>query len=274
NDRLAVYIDRVRYLEGENNRLSSQVTTVEEKYEREVRSTKEFYESEINNLRSSLDNIAAEKAQLVLELQHAHADKTDCQKKLSRKEKELVAEEKKSLNLESRNQELQNEFNRLKIENQRLEDKIKDISLENRSLSDLLEAAKKESDDKTLKITDLQNRLQTLKEELSFKETIHEKELSDSRIFKTVEISTIDSSIREDYDQKLADSLRELRDQYESQMKLNSEEIVSMYERKLFDLQKELDQKLKSTQGKEEAARTIKTKVEYLSSKVSELETQ
>ncbi|XP_055937614.1 lamin Dm0-like [Argiope bruennichi] len=274
NDRLAVYIDRVRYLEGENNRLSSQVTTVEEKYEREVRSTKEFYESEINNLRSSLDNIAAEKAQLVLELQHAHADKVECQKKLSKKEKELASEEKKSLNLESRNQELQNEVNRLKIENQRLEEKIKDISMENRSLSDLLDMAKKESDDKTLKITDLQNRLQTLKEELTFKETIHEKELSDSRIFKTVEISTIDSSIREDYDQKLADSLRELRDQYESQMKINSEEIVSMYERKLFDLQKELEQKLKSTQGKEEETRTIKTKVEYLSSKVSELETQ
>ncbi|GFR17864.1 lamin Dm0 [Trichonephila clavata] len=274
NDRLATYIDRVRFLEGENNRLISQVTSVEEKFEREVRNSKEVYESEITGLRGSLDHIAQEKAQILLELKNLKNEKAEIQKKLTKKEKDLAAEEKKSNSFENRNQELQNEISRLLHENQRLEEKIKDATHENQTLSDILSAVKAESDGKTLKITDLENRIQTLKEELAFKETIHERELSDSRILKTVEISSIDTSVREDYDQRLADSLRELRDQYETQMKLSSEEIISIYERKLFDLQKDYDHKLKSTQGKDEEVRTIKTKIDYLSSKVSELETQ
>lgn len=59
------------------------------------------------------------------------------------------------------------------------------------------------------------------------------QELSDSRIMKTVEISTLDSSVREDYDQRLADTLKDLRDQYETQMKMSSEEIISIYEKKV-----------------------------------------
>lgn len=81
NDRLATYIDRVRFLEGENNRLGSQVTTIEEKYEREIRNTKEVYEKEIFNLRTGIDVTANEKAQALLELKNLKADLAENKKK-------------------------------------------------------------------------------------------------------------------------------------------------------------------------------------------------
>lgn len=81
NDRLATYIDRVRFLEGENNRLGSQVTTIEEKYEREIRNTKEVYEKEIFNLRTGIDVTANEKAQALLELKNLKANLAENQKK-------------------------------------------------------------------------------------------------------------------------------------------------------------------------------------------------
>lgn len=57
--------------------------------------------------------------------------------------------------------------------------------------------------------------------------------MSESRVLKTTEISEIDQSFRDNYEQKLAETLRDLRDQYESEMKVNREEIINLYETKV-----------------------------------------
>lgn len=68
NDRLATYIDRVRFLETENNRLSLQVHTSQETVSREVNSIKTLYENELKDARQTLDDTAKEKAQLQIDL--------------------------------------------------------------------------------------------------------------------------------------------------------------------------------------------------------------
>ena len=70
NDRLAAYIDRVRFLEAENSRLSVQVRSTEETVTREVTSIKSLYESELAEARKLLGKLAKEKAKL-----HIDADK-------------------------------------------------------------------------------------------------------------------------------------------------------------------------------------------------------
>lgn len=67
NDRLANYIDRVRYLEGENSRLMVQVKSSEETVSREVTNIKSLYESELGDARKLLDEMAKEKARLQIE---------------------------------------------------------------------------------------------------------------------------------------------------------------------------------------------------------------
>lgn len=67
NDRLANYIDRVRQLETENSRLMVQVRSSEETVSREVTSIKSLYESELNDARKLLDEMAKEKARLQIE---------------------------------------------------------------------------------------------------------------------------------------------------------------------------------------------------------------
>ena len=59
------------------------------------------------------------------------------------------------------------------------------------------------------------------------------QELSESRVLKTTEISELDKSYRDNYEQKLAETLRDLRDQYEHELRLNKEEIISLYENKV-----------------------------------------
>ena len=67
NDRLANYIDRVRYLENENSRLMVQVKSSEETVSREVTNIKSLYESELGDARKLLDEMAKEKARLQIE---------------------------------------------------------------------------------------------------------------------------------------------------------------------------------------------------------------
>lgn len=68
NDRLANYIDRVRQLEGENSRLSRMVETEETTVRKELTGIKGLYEDELAAARKLLDEVAADKAKLQVEV--------------------------------------------------------------------------------------------------------------------------------------------------------------------------------------------------------------
>lgn len=74
NDRLAAYIDRVRFLENENNRLQVAVRSTEETVTREVSSIKNLYETELEDARKLLDDTAKEKARLQIEASKLKAE--------------------------------------------------------------------------------------------------------------------------------------------------------------------------------------------------------
>lgn len=74
NDRLAVYIDKVRSLESENSVLQLQVTEREEVRSREVSGIKELYENELADARRTLDDTARDRAKLQIELGKLRGD--------------------------------------------------------------------------------------------------------------------------------------------------------------------------------------------------------
>ena len=81
NDRLAAYIDKVRYLENENSRLTVQIRSSEETVTREVGNIKALYESELAEARKLLDDTAKEKAKLQLEANKYKTEADDWQAK-------------------------------------------------------------------------------------------------------------------------------------------------------------------------------------------------
>lgn len=67
NDRLACYIDRVRFLETENARLTVEIQTSRDTVTRETSNIKQMYEHELQDARKLLDETAREKAKLEID---------------------------------------------------------------------------------------------------------------------------------------------------------------------------------------------------------------
>ena len=67
NNRLSVYIERVKNLEAENASLSAEIETTKVRTENEVNNMKNMYENELNDARKMLDETSMEKARMQLE---------------------------------------------------------------------------------------------------------------------------------------------------------------------------------------------------------------
>ncbi|GFU26662.1 lamin Dm0 [Nephila pilipes] len=272
NDRLATYIDTVRNLEIENSRLSTLIRTTQETTTKEVTNVKNCYEKELSEVRKVLDITAKEKAKLQLEVDKWKSEADDLRIKLMKKEKELTNAEKQAKTSDLLNQDLQKRISHLSAENRRLENQLRDALAENDDFGKQLAALKRKLDDETLARVDLENRLQSAKEELAFKETVYQREITETRHMKETEISELNNQLAENYEQKLADTLSELREQYETQLRMNKDEVETIYETKIADLQKKLDRNADFSASYRDELRTLKSKVDSLSSKNTNLE--
>lgn len=81
NDRLAAYIDRVRNLENENARLTTEITCYRDTTTREVTNIKGMYEHELSDARKLLDETSKEKAKLEIDIKRFFEENEDLKKR-------------------------------------------------------------------------------------------------------------------------------------------------------------------------------------------------
>ena len=77
NDRLAVYIDKVRSLESENAGLRMRVTESDVEVTHQLSGMKAAYETELADARKTLDQVAGERARMQLELGKVREEYTE-----------------------------------------------------------------------------------------------------------------------------------------------------------------------------------------------------
>lgn len=272
NDRLAAYIDKVRQLESENNRLSLQIHTTQDTISREVTSVRNSYEKELSDTRQLLDETAKEKARLQLDAGRMRAELGELNPKFNKAKTDLVGAEKKLHQFETRINELNAANHQLKSDLARANDEKKEAAAEKDKLAKQVPELQQQLETELLARTDLENRMMTLKEELAFKQTMYEREMTEVRTSKQVEISEIDGRLQEQYQARLQTSMQELRDHYEEQMRQNRDEVEVLYQNKIDDLENQVHQQRGQNSSHYEELLQARTKLDGYNSKLSELE--
>lgn len=94
--------------------------------------------------------------------------------------------ERNAMIFETRCSDLQAQFNQSQAERKKLAEKERDLEKEVDRLKALLDDARKHLEEETLQRIDLENNIQSLKEDISFKDQVYQQELTETRTRRQV----------------------------------------------------------------------------------------
>ncbi|CAH2050659.1 unnamed protein product, partial [Iphiclides podalirius] len=273
NDRLAAYIDKVRQLESENSGLRREIQSTQEVVTREVSNIKGMYEHELQDARKLLDDTSREKAKLEIDLKRLYEENDDLKKRLDKKTKDCQQAENLARHYETRYTEESNKYNTALADKKKAQDEARDLAKELEKLRKVYADTRKTLEEEMLCRIDMENTVQSLREELSFKDQVFQQELQETRTRRQVEISEIDGRLAQQYEAKLQQSLQELREQQEANIKANRDEIEALYEnKKMKNLQAAANRNSNAATVAVEELRTMRTRIDSLNSTLNELE--
>ncbi|KAJ7986641.1 hypothetical protein DPEC_G00341990 [Dallia pectoralis] len=274
NDRLAVYIDRVRSLELENDRLMVKVSEKEDVTTREVTGIKSLYEAELSDARRVLDETARERARLQIDLGKANSELEEVTKTLKKKDGSLSQAMARAKDLEAQFNKSEADLASALSENGNLAAEVADLKAQLAKAEDAHTVAKKQLEEETLMRVDMENRCQSLSEELQFRKSMFEEEVRETsrrRERRTVEV---DSGVTQDYTFQLSQALQDLRRQHEEQVSIYKEELGNTFKAKLDNamVSSELNDKAVSTAREE--LQEAHMRIESLAFQLSALQKQ
>ncbi|KAM4037602.1 lamin-B3-like isoform 2-T2 [Anomaloglossus baeobatrachus] len=234
NDRLAAYIERVRSLEADKSLLRLQLEEKEEVTTREVSTLRLLYETELADARKLLDHTANERARLQVELGKIREEHRVLQARNSKKESDLSLTQSQLRDLEAKLNVKEAELATALSAQRSLEDQNRELKAQIAALESSLRDTTKQLHDEMLWRVDLENKMQTLKEQLDFEKSVHSQEVREMRTRHDTKIVEIDSGRRIEFESKLAEALQELRKDHEQQIKDYKEQLEKTFCAKMY----------------------------------------
>ncbi|KAK2869251.1 hypothetical protein Q7C36_001122 [Tachysurus vachellii] len=274
NDRLAVYIDRVRSLELENDRLSLKVSEREEVTTREVTGVKSLYEAELADARRVLDETARERAKLQINLGKVSSELEEVTKSYKKKDGDLALAQTRIKELESQFNQSEASLSTALSENASLSAEVADLKNQLAKAEDAHAVAKKQLETETLMRVDVENRCQSLSEELEFRKSMFEEEVRETRKRQEKRMVEVDTGAKHDYEYKLTRALQDLRKEHEEQVNLYKTELEQTFLAKLDNAKVSSDLNDKAVITAREELQETRVRIEGLTYQLSALQKQ
>ncbi|XP_072453315.1 lamin-B1 isoform X2 [Notamacropus eugenii] len=135
-----------------------------------------------------------------------------------------------------------------------------------------LAATKNQLADETLLKVDLENHCQSLTEDLEFRKNMYEEEINETRRKHETRLVEVDSGRQLEYEYKLAQALREMREQHNERVKLYKEELEQSYHAKLENARLSSEMTTSTVNSAREELMESHMRIESLSSQLSNLQ--
>merc|ERR1712013_118992 len=271
NTLLVKYIGRVQDLEmnqaqpGAGSSITvnidrSEITNLQTKYDDQLADWKkkcDEKDKEIAALKAEITNLKAE----IEKLKESNANKDGTIKERDLTIEGLRAEISK---LQATLAMFQNQKEIYEFQITRLQGEIAYLTGELNTMNIALSAEENRS-------LDLGNRLASMEKELRFKIDVLGSELASERGKTNIDISSLDTRIKNEYADRLKDELKVLRKIYEEHMRVSQETLEMTYKQKISDLEVSLAVHMNSVKPTEDMT-ALKVEIEKYKKKMEELD--
>ncbi|KAJ8247596.1 hypothetical protein GJAV_G00248120 [Gymnothorax javanicus] len=274
NDRLAAYIERVRQLENDKSSMQILLEEKEESLTRELAKIRLLYENELADARKTLDTTATERARLQIELSQLSEDHRQLQTRNAKKESELATATARCRNLEAVLNSKEAELANLLAGNRGLENEISDLKAQVSNLELALQDARTQLQAEMLRRVDMENQVQTLREQMDFQRHLSEQEVREMRSRHESRLMEVESGRQKEFENKLAEAMQQLRREHEVQIQQYKEELERTYSAKLENAQHTAAKNSDLASSTREELAGTKLRVESLSSQLSHFQKQ
>jgi len=150
---------------------------------------------------------------------------------------------------------------------------IGDLQREITHLRSQLDAANKSRNQEQMRSSDLESKLRSMETDLRNRITILETELANEKSRGSIDMSSFDSRMKGEYEERLKKELKTLRKLYKANMKHSQEEFMRSHNQKIADLERALAYEKNHNSSAVVEARNMRVQVEDLRRRIGELET-
>ncbi|XP_074653992.1 60 kDa neurofilament protein-like isoform X3 [Tubulanus polymorphus] len=269
NQRLADYIEKVRFLEAQNRKLAMELENLRANWGKETSAIKAMYETELASARALLDDSEREKTALDIRVQSLTEEAAEKAAIIEELQKALQAE--KDL-VERQNQQLadyETELNVLRRRTSQLEKDSARDKAEVKRLQGELARARQDLDNETLNRVVAENEKQSLAEEIEFLKQVHEQEMKE---LSALMIRDTTAENREYWKNELSQAVSDIQREYDIKLEDMRLDLNSYYDTKLNEFGAgQTRSNMETTHAKEEVKK-LRTQVGDLRSKLADLE--
>jgi len=271
NERLADYIEKVRFLEAQNKKLADELGKLKSKWGKETSNVKAMYESELAEARRLLDEANREKGRLEVRLASLEEMLEEMRRNLDDARKIAQTERERAESMIQQLSDLEAEVNLLRRRFTTYDaDKEKDKKLI-KQLKEQLQTCRTDLDNETLLHIDAENQRQTLEEELAFLKTLHEQEMKELAALAYRDTTTEN---REYWKNEMGQALREIQMTYDDKVDGIRAEMESFYKLKVQEIRTGQTQNSMETVHLKEDSKRLRNQMGALRDKLADLDSK